>query len=175
MDLKYAPPKHRKVFIDENGQIKSLTGEVIATIKPTGHRGSGRPSPKRPKNQPSQPLAADKNILRLVPLGGVEEIGKNITAVEYNGSIVVIDMGLQFPDEETPGVDYIVPDASWLEKRKRQIKAVFITHGHLDHIGGIPYLMPKIGNPVIYTRALTSLLIKKRQEEFPHVSPLHLE
>lgn len=107
--------------------------------------------------------------IRIIPFGGVEEIGKNMTAVEYGDDIVIVDMGFQFSGEDTPGVDYIIPDVGYLEARKHKIRAVFITHGHLDHIGGIPYLLPKVGNPPIYTRMLTSLIIKKRQEEFPHV------
>jgi len=107
--------------------------------------------------------------IRIIPLGGVEEIGKNMTAIEYEGEIVVVDIGVQFPDENAPGVDYIVPDTSYLEERKAMIKAVLITHGHLDHIGGIPFVMNKIGNPPIFTTLLTAVMIKKRQEEFPHL------
>ncbi len=112
--------------------------------------------------------------IRIIPLGGVEEIGKNMTLVEYKNDIIVIDMGFQFRDDETPGVDYILPNTKYLEDRKDKIRAVFITHGHLDHIGGIPYIMDRIGNPPIYTRALTSVMIKKRQEEFPHLPALDM-
>ncbi len=107
--------------------------------------------------------------IRIIPLGGVEEIGKNMTAIEYCGEIVIVDIGVQFPDENAPGVDYIVPDTTYLEERARMIKAVLITHGHLDHIGGIPFVMNKIGNPPIFTTLLTAVMIKKRQEEFPHL------
>lgn len=118
------------------------------------------------------PLAED--TIRIIPLGGVEEIGRNMTAVEYGNDIIVIDMGFQFREEDTPGVDYILPNTTYLEERKDRIRAVLITHGHLDHIGGIPYLMPRIGNPPLYSRALTTVMIKKRQEEFPHVSALNI-
>lgn len=112
--------------------------------------------------------------IRIIPLGGVEEIGKNMTAIEMDGDIMVIDIGFAFPDEETPGVDYIIPDTSYLEENKTRIRGVVVTHGHLDHTGGIPYIMPKIGNPPLYTRNLTALMIKKRQEEFPHLPPLDI-
>lgn len=122
-------------------------------------------------------MAAQKeDTVRVIPLGGVEEVGKNMTMVEFRDSIVVVDMGIQFSDEdETPGVDYIIPDTTYLEARRKKIKGVFITHGHLDHIGGIPYIMDKIGNPRIYTRLLTSVVIKKRQVEFPELPALDMQ
>ncbi|MEK7464021.1 MAG: ribonuclease J [Patescibacteria group bacterium] len=119
------------------------------------------------------PLAPDS--IRIIPLGGVEEIGKNMTMVEYGNDIVIIDIGFQFKDENTPGIDYILPNTKYLEERKDRIRAVIITHGHLDHIGGIPYVMPRIGNPPLYTRMLTAVMIKKRQEEFTHVPPLDIK
>lgn len=114
---------------------------------------------------------AGENI-RIIPLGGVEEIGKNMTAIEWRNDIIIIDIGLSFKDEDTPGIDYIIPNTKYLEDRKDKIRAVIITHGHLDHIGGIPYVMPRIGNPPLYTRNLTALMIKKRQVEFPHLPPI---
>jgi ribonuclease J len=119
------------------------------------------------------PPAAEDTI-RVIPLGGCEEIGKNMTAVEYKGDIIVIDAGIQFTDDDTPGIDYILPNIKYLEERRDRIKALVITHGHLDHIGGIPYLITRLGNPPIYTREFGALLIKKRQEEFPHLAPLNI-
>jgi ribonuclease J len=110
--------------------------------------------------------------IRVIPLGGVEQIGQNMTIVEYKDQIVIIDAGIQFKGEDTPGIQYIVPDTAYLESRKHLIKALVITHGHLDHIGGIPYVIEKIGNPPIHTREFGALLIKKRQEEFPHLPAL---
>ena len=92
-----------------------------------------------------------------------------MTAVEYGDSIIVIDAGIQFSTEETPGVDYILPNTKYLEERKHKVKALVVTHGHLDHIGGIPYILDRIGNPPVYTREFGALLIKKRQSEFPHM------
>ncbi len=120
------------------------------------------------------PTTPAKDTIRIIPLGGVEEIGKNMTLIEFRDEIVIIDAGFQFPGEEAPGIDYIIPDTTYLQKKKRLIKGIFITHGHLDHIGGIPYLMEKIGNPPIYTRLLSSVMIKKRQDEFPQLAPLKL-
>lgn len=130
------------------------------------------PIPAKKPHDVIPPLSPD--TIRIVPLGGVEEIGKNMTAIEFNGDIIVVDAGIQFSDDDTPGIDYILPNIKYLEERKDRIRALVITHGHLDHIGGIPYLITRLGNPPIYTREFGSLLIKKRQEEFPHLPPLDL-
>jgi len=87
---------------------------------------------------------------------------------EYEDEIVIIDAGLQFPEEETPGIDYIIPNTTYLEERRDKIKALIITHGHYDHIGALPYILEKIGNPVIYTTRLSKEVIMKRQEDFPN-------
>ncbi len=137
-------------------------------------RGGPPRSMTHTKGEDVIPAMAPDSI-RIIPLGGVEEIGRNMTAIEYAGDIIVIDIGFQFKDENTPGIDYILPNTKYLEERQSRIKAVIITHGHLDHIGGIPYIMPRIGNPPLYTRLLTSVLISKRQEEFPHVPKLDIK
>lgn len=129
--------------------------------------------PQKKPHDVIPPLA--EGVIRIVPLGGVEEIGRNMMAIEYEKDIIVVDCGIQFTDDETPGVDYILPNTKYLEERKDRIKALVITHGHLDHIGGIPYLIGRIGNPPIYTREFGALLIKKRQEEFPHLPPLDMK
>ncbi len=116
----------------------------------------------------------ERDTVRVVPLGGVEEVGRNMLALEYNDDIIVFDVGFQFEEEGAPGVDYVLPNTQYLEDRKDKIRAVIITHGHLDHIGGLPYIMPIIGNPPLYTRALTSYMIKKRQEEFPNAEPMEM-
>lgn len=110
--------------------------------------------------------------IRIIHLGGVEEIGRNMSMVEYKDTILIVDCGVQFTETNTPGIDFILPNTRYLEEHKHKIKGVLVTHGHLDHIGSIPYIMPRIGNPQIYARLFTSLMIKKRQEEFPHLSPL---
>jgi ribonuclease J len=146
-----------------------------------GSRGGRGRDPVRPvmtqmhKSVEDTVPALAPDSIRIIPLGGVEEIGKNMTAVEFGNDIVIIDIGFQFKDENTPGIDYILPNTKYLEERKSKIRAVIVTHGHLDHIGGIPYIMPRIGNPPLYTRLLTSVLIKKRQEEFPFEQPLDIK
>ncbi|MEN9338184.1 MAG: ribonuclease j1, ribonuclease [Candidatus Parcubacteria bacterium] len=110
--------------------------------------------------------------IRVIHLGGVEEIGRNMSMVEYKDTIIIVDCGIQFTETHTPGIDFILPNTRYLEEHKHKIKGVLVTHGHLDHIGAIPYIMPRIDNPQIYARLFTSLMIKKRQEEFPHLTPL---
>ncbi len=118
----------------------------------------------------------DPDIVRVIPIAGVEEIGRNMIVVETKDDILVIDAGIQFVSEESdaPGVNYILPNTQYLEERKDKIRGMIVTHGHLDHIGGIPYIMERIGNPPIFTQYLTSLMILKRQEEFPHLPKIDM-
>lgn len=104
--------------------------------------------------------------LRIMVLGGLEEVGRNMTLIEYEKEIIIIDMGLQFPEEDMPGIDYIIPNIEYLKGKEDWIKGVIITHGHMDHIGGIPHIMGRIGNPGIFTGKLTAGLIRKRNEEY---------
>lgn len=123
---------------------------------------------------PIIPEVLDEDTVRIIPVSGVEEIGRNMIIVETKDDIVVIDAGFQFVTEESnaPGINYILPNTQYLEERKHKIRALIITHGHLDHIGGIPFIIERIGNPPVYTQYLTSLMILKRQEEFPHIEPV---
>ncbi len=131
--------------------------------------------PVRPQEKMTPSTAPISENIRIIPLGGVEEIGKNMTIVEYKDDIVIVDIGFQFPGDDAPGIDYIIPDTKYLEARKDRVRGVFITHGHLDHIGGIPYVMEKLHNPPLYTRQLTSVMVNKRQDEFPHLPKLNMQ
>jgi len=118
--------------------------------------------------RPSVKKTLKGEVVRFCALGGLEEIGRNMMFLEYKDEILIIDMGLQFPEEETPGIDYIIPNTTYLEMKKEKIKGVVITHGHYDHIGAIPYLLERLGNPKIYTAELTKEIIENRQNEFPN-------
>ncbi len=116
----------------------------------------------------------DPGVIRVIPICGVEWIGTNMTAIEYGDDIIVVDAGFGFKNPDTPGINYTIPDVAYLESRKDKIRALVITHGHMDHVGGIPYIIERIGNPPIYTREFGAIFIKKRMEEFPHVPALDI-
>ena len=110
------------------------------------------------------PVPAGK--LRIIPLGGQEEVGRNMAVFEYGNDIVIIDMGMQFAEEDMPGIDYIVPNISYLKGKEKRIRGVIFTHGHLDHIGAAPVLLSQLGYPPIIGRDLTVELIKKKVEDY---------
>ena len=109
-----------------------------------------------------------KADLKVIPLGGLGEVGRNMTLLEHKGKILIVDMGFRFPGEDMPGIDYIIPNISYLKGKEKDIVGVVINHGHYDHIGAIPYIIDRIGNPPIYTSALARGIIIKRQLEFPN-------
>ena len=109
-------------------------------------------------------MAKSKNKLRVIPLGGIEEIGKNMTAIEYGNDIIVVDCGSMFPKDELYGIDLVIPDVSYLEKNADKLRGFVITHGHEDHIGAIPYVFKQVNAP-IYCTKLTQALIENKLKE----------
>ncbi len=111
--------------------------------------------------------------LRLIPLGGLGEVGRNMMVLEYQKDVIIIDMGLKMPGEDLPGIDYIIPNISYL--KNKNVLGVIITHGHYDHIGAIPYFIDKIGvNTPLFAGGLTRGIIIKRQEDFKHLPKLNI-
>jgi len=119
-------------------------------------------------------MTTKKEKLRIIPLGGLEGIGRNMTIFEYGKDSIIVDVGLQFPEEDMPGIDYVIPNTAYLKDKKDMIRGVIITHGHMDHIGAIPHSMGRLGNPTIYTAPLTAGIIMKRQIDFPGAPKLDI-
>ena len=107
---------------------------------------------------------ADANKLRVIPLGGLGEIGKNMMLLEYGEDMIAIDAGLMFPEEEMLGIDLVIPDVTYIEENRSKFKAIFLTHGHEDHIGGLPYILRRVQAP-IYCTPLTSGLLGVKLKE----------
>ena len=119
--------------------------------------------PREPRQVPADFLSAKdlptEKKLRIIPIGGQEEVGRNMTIFEYENDIVIIDMGVQWPEADMPGIDYIVPNVSYLKGKEHNIRGVIFTHGHLDHIGAAPILLKDLNYPPIIGRDLTLSLI----------------
>ncbi len=158
------------------GQPAPLKGPAAYT--PTVAAGGGRPQhTNRPPQQgngsarqpaplpvPAQPLPP-RNGLRLYPLGGFEQVGRNCFVIEVDGDLYIIDLGLQFPDEDMLGIDYLIPDLSSLRGRESRIKAILFTHGHLDHIGAVQHLLPQLHFAPCFGTKLTMAFVRKRLDE----------
>lgn len=122
-----------------------------------------------------QPSSSKEGTLRIIPLGGMEEVGRNMTIFEYEKDIVILDMGFQFPEEDMPGIDYIIPNISYLKGKEKNIRGVIFSHGHLDHIGAAPILLEELGYPPIIGRDLTLALIKRKTEDYKKGSTANLK
>ena len=107
----------------------------------------------------------NSDAVKIIPLGGLEQIGMNITAIEYEDSIIVIDCGLAFPEDDMLGIDLVIPDVTYLKENADKVKGLVVTHGHEDHIGGIPFLLQVVKIPFIYATPLASAMIKRKLDE----------
>jgi len=151
----------------------SRTGGYKKSFKSSGPRSGGLVSettfsPNKAAKTFSRESKYKKKtgVLRMIPLGGLEEVGKNSMVIEYGNDIVLVDCGFQFPEEDMFGVDYVIPDVTYLIPKKKNVKAILITHGHLDHVGALPYILPQLDYPDIYGTKLSLGIIKKRLVEF---------
>jgi len=127
--------------------------------KVIGNQRSNRPVPTPVTFHASK-------TLKVVHLGGLEEVGRNMSFLEYGNDILVIDAGFSFPGDDMPGVDYVIPDVTYLQDNRTRIKGIVLTHGHMDHIGAIPYIIERIGNPTIYGTNLAIGILKEKLQEF---------
>ena len=119
-------------------------------------RNSAPRKPSRPKKPQSK--------LRIIPLGGLGEVGKNLTAIEYENNVIVIDCGMTFPDEDMYGIDYVIPDVTYLKTSGKNILGIFLTHGHEDHIGALPYVLRELNVPVYGTKMTLGIVRGKLRE-----------
>ncbi|MFA5155738.1 MAG: ribonuclease J [Patescibacteria group bacterium] len=161
-----------------NHPLQPPVAVAARPVAPKRHRFAVTPTrqPARPIAKFSamrQPAAASRSripaidgSLKIYPLGGQEEVGRNCTVFEYGEDIVILDMGMQFSDEDMPGIDYIIPNVSGLRGKEKNIRGVLFSHGHLDHIGAAPILLEQLGNPPIIGRPLTLAMVKHRQEDY---------
>ena len=137
-----------------------FSGGVNKSIPPV------RTKAEKFSSRPLTGISAGGSALKIYPLGGQEEVGRNCTVFEYDEDIIILDMGLQFSDEDMPGVDYIIPNVSSLRNKSKNIRGVIFSHGHLDHIGAAPILLEQLGNPPIIGRKMTLAMVKHRQEDY---------
>lgn len=140
--------KTRSVPRPQGKSVKSAQGQKLVRKKESPQESEGK--------------SADK--LRVIPLGGLDEVGENITVFEYKNDIVVVDCGLAFPDDEMYGIDLVIPDVTYLAKNREKVRAILLTHGHEDHIGALPYVLKDLNVPVYGTK-LTLGLLKNKLEE----------
>ena len=141
----------------KDGQKQGQDKQAKENYKPQ-FRGQGKPALKRPRK------TNNGSKLKIIPLGGLEQIGMNITAFEYEDSIVVVDCGLAFPEDDMPGIDLVIPDITYLKENISKVKGFVITHGHEDHIGALPYVLKEVNAP-IYSTKLTLALISNKLKE----------
>lgn len=141
----------------------------------TNQNGTNGLPPIIPPVKPYTSVPAAPNRLRVIPIGGCEEVGRNMTVYEYGTDIVIIDMGIQFPEEDMLGIDYVIPNIEYLKGKEKNIRGVIFSHGHLDHIGAAPILLEKLGNPTIIGRNMTISMVKHRVEDYKPNSSKNLK
>lgn len=161
----------RSTAATSNTSAHSMTRATVParaprTTRPPVRRSSFTPNRPYPGQAPAAAVASNPDALRIIPIGGCEEVGRNMTVYEYGDDIVILDMGLQFPEEDMPGIDYIIPNIKSLQGKEKKIRAVAFSHGHLDHIGAAPILLEKLGYPPIVAMPLTLALIKHKMEDY---------
>jgi ribonuclease J len=148
--------------------------DSVSQVASGPYGASRRPTQRTNYHRPADNQTNGSEKLRVIVLGGLEEVGRNMTLLEYDREIIIIDMGLQFPEEDMLGIDYIIPNTDYLVGKEDWIKGVIITHGHYDHIGAIAHLMGKLKNPPMFMGQLTAGLVEKKVKEHPQCPRLKI-
>ena len=162
-DPRRAPVRENMQAVREDKAVLPIKrrDKVEGATRKRGAKKTEEVAEARTKTKKIKPV---KNAVKIIFLGGVGEIGKNMTAIECGDDIIVIDAGIIFPTEETPGIDLVVPDITYLVERRKKVRGLLLTHGHEDHIGGVPYLLKEISTPVIGTKLTLALVDNKLRE-----------
>lgn len=162
MDLK---PESNKKFVDsrKNSNKRENSKREFNNLKKEKQFNN---RDKEIRKDSKKEVKREQNSIKIIPLGGLNEVGKNITAIEYKNDIFVIDCGLKFPDDDMYGIDLVIPDISYLIKNKERVKGIFLTHGHEDHIGALPYVLKQINVPVFGTKLTLGILSVKLKEHY---------
>lgn len=166
---------------EQTSTQRSVQAQVNENAEKSATSSAFKKSSQRPRRASAErasagkPAEDNKNALRIIALGGQEEVGRNMTVFEYGGDIVILDMGMMFPEEDMPGIDYIIPNTSYLKGKEKNIRGVILSHGHLDHIGAAPILLKKLNYPPIIGRDLTLAMVKKKMEDFEKNSAQNLK
>ena len=181
--------KKEKIYSDEESNFNILNKDVKQKINKMSNMAGKKEiefsninvnNKEKKDNGYKKPEQKQKSVfgkskLKVIPLGGLNEIGKNITVFEYEKDIIIVDGGLAFPDDEMLGVDLVIPDITYLEKNKEKIRGMVVTHGHEDHIGAIPYILKKINIPIYATKLTLGLLkVKLVEHKLDKTANLHL-
>lgn len=178
-----AKPFHPKpvvgIAVAKNPTQAQPTKQTATAAPQAYHAAPRKQQPARTERRPLQAKTTTaipaKDSLRIIPLGGQEEVGRNMTLFEYDGDIIILDMGMMFPEEDMPGIDYIIPNISYLKGKEKQVRGVIFSHGHLDHIGAAPILLKQLGYPAIAGRDMTIAMIKKKMEDYEKGSTENLK
>ena len=180
---KQHPTKPKKSVKKSAPSKKKASAAVDKKKKPAQtdkkKKNSGVKKASAPKKQTKAPKAPREkkpaHKLRVIPLGGLDEIGKNLTAIEYGDDIIIIDCGMAFPDADMPGIDQVIPDFNYLFKNRNKIRGIFVTHGHEDHIGGLPYFLKEVNVPVFANKLTIGLIKRKLTEHKLHTRAILME
>lgn len=167
MITKYKPKKQ-----ETKEEASPVKRSQFRHVHPRSSKAPAHRALTAPRSMPDRTYENGK--LKIIVLGGLEEVGRNMTLIEYEKEIIIIDMGLQFPEEDMHGIDYIIPNIEYLKGKESWIRGVIITHGHYDHIGGIPHIMGKIGNPPMFMGKMAAGIVRKRVLEFRDCPKLNI-